>query len=409
MTKRINQSNFYRWALLVSMLAAVLWVVVIPTQPSSDFQYYHRLAEQIAKGGQWGDTYTAVGYPIFLALFYRLFGAKLLVAKLLNLALFVLNNLLVWGILRRLRVPEAVRRVVFLIFAFFPINIYYTSIVGAELFFTSLLLLDLFLYLGDLRYKYVLMGVVTGLCSMVKPFFPAFILVVFLTELLIGRRFWEAVRKASVVLVVTLLVIAPWLYRNYRLVGEFTYISNNGGIVLYINNNSQNIWGGWMPVADVENSLVNTPEYQAANMTEKNKMLSLAAKEWIKEHPKQFVALGVKRLLRTYVLPSDIYYSLDGTNVSLETRALLTMIVEWVRIPVYVYGSIAAFAFSLSYVFRLFRRRPAAIDQAQARAELSLLLVFWMFVGVYFLTEGQSRYAFPSIFIMSYFACQAVG
>lgn len=403
-----QKSTFYRWVLLLSLLAAVLWVLIVPTQPFSDFLYYHELAGQIAHGGEWGDTYTAVGYPIFLALFYRIFGAKLLVAKVLNLALFLLSNLLVLGILRRTRAPETLRRIIFLIFVLFPINIYYTSIVGTELFFTALLLLDLWLYLGDTRYKYVLIGVVTGLGSMVKPFFPAFVLVVFLTELLIGRRLWEASRKASVVLIVTVLMITPWLYRNFRLVGEFTYISNNSGIVLYINNNSQNITGGWMPAADVENSLVNTSEYEAANMTQKNKMLSRAAKQWIKTHPEEFVALGLKRLFSTYFMPNYINYSLNGTNASKLTSNLLTIWVELIRFPVYILGSVAAFVRSLRYLKSRIRRRPPAIAQALAKAEICMLLVFWMFAGVYFITEGQPRYAFPSIFIMIYFACQAV-
>lgn len=402
-----QRTGFYGAVLLLSLAAGLTWLLLVPSQPFSDFQYYHELATQIAQGGPWGDTYTAVGYPIFLALFYWLLTPALWVAKAVNLLLLCLNNWLASGILRRLPLPERVRRTVFLVFALFPINLYYTSIVGTELFFTSLLMTLLWLYLGELRSKYIWMGLLTGVASMVKPFFPGFFLVLLLTEGVVTRRFWAAAGKSLLVLALAGLVLAPWLYRNYRLVGEFTYISNNGGIVLYINNNSQNTTGGWMPAADVANTLVTTAEYQAANMTERNRMLSQAAKLWIKAHPEEFLVLGLKRLCRTFLLPSDIYYSLHGAGVAPATEYRLTRAVEWVRIPVYVGGCLAALLASLRYLWWLLAGRLPRQNGDQSRAEIALLLVCWMFTAVYFLTEGQSRYAFPLIFPLAYFSCQA--
>lgn len=393
----------YRWIIACSLLAAVLWVVVVPTQPFSDFRYYHQLARQIAAGGSWGDTYTAVGYSIFLAGFYRLFGASLWVAKGLNLLLFLLNNLLALRLLRSLPLTERLRRWVFICFAFFPIQIYYTSIVGTETLFTTLLLLALSTYASRWRHRYLLLGAITGLASMVKPFFPAFAAVILLTDALTGERPLLAMRRAATVLLVCALVLAPWLYRNYRLIGQFTYVSNNGGIVLYINNNSQNTTGGWMRASDVADSVVNTEEYQAANMTEKNHMLSNAAKQWIKAHPREFVVLGLKRLQRTFLMPNDIAYSLQGTGYSLRLQHLLMGAVELVRFPLYLIGCLSMAVASLRYAWtRSIRRQPSAL----CRLEVALLLTFWMFAGVYFLTEGQSRYAFPTILMQSYFAAK---
>jgi len=398
-------SRHYRMIIACSLLAAVLWVVVVPTQPFSDFRYYHQLAAQIAAGGSWGDTYTAVGYSIFLAGFYRLLGASLWVAKGLNLLLFLLNNLLALRLLRSLPLTERLRRWVFICFAFFPIQIYYTSIVGTETLFTTLLLLALLTYVSRWRHRYLLLGAITGLASMVKPFFPAFAAAILLTDVLAGERPLLAARRAATVLLVCALVLSPWLYRNYRLIGQFTYVSNNGGIVLYINNNSQNTTGGWMRASDVADSVVNTEEYQAANMTEKNHMLSNAAKRWIVSHPREFVVLGLKRLQRTFLLPNDIAYSLQGTGFSLRLQHLLMGVVELARFPLYLIGCLAMVASSLGYAWtRFLRRQPSALS----RVEVALLLTFWMFAGVYFLTEGQSRYAFPTILMQSYFAAKAI-
>lgn len=395
-----QKADRYRLVIACSVFVAVLWVTAVRTEPFSDFHYYHQLASQIALGGPWGDTYTAVGYPIFLAFFYWLFGAALWVPKGLNLVLFLLNDLLALRLLHHLRISEQQRKRMFLTFAFFPINIYYTSIVGTETFFTTLLLLALLVYSGNLRHKYSLLGAVVGIGSMVKPFFPAFVAVILLTDLLTGERLLTALRNASVVFLVCVLVIAPWLYRNYLLVGEFTYVSNNGGIVLYINNNSQNTFGGWMPATDVEESLVDTAEYQMANMTERNRMLSQAAKQWIRTHPREFCVLGWKRLQRTFLLSNDINYSFYGTGIPAVIQGILNVAVELVRLPLYLIGLLAVIMTSLRYVTRLLTRGRALLS----KLEVCLLLAFWMFAAVYFITEGQSRYALPTVFILGYFA-----
>lgn len=126
--------------------------------------YYHELATQIALGGPWGDTYTSVGY----------------------LLLFVL----------------------------FPMNVYYNSLVASEILFTTEFLLILAIYLANGRLMYVWIGVLTGLIAMIKPFFPAFALAVFLIEWVSEREFWGSLQKAGIVFFITFLVLTPWLYRN---------------------------------------------------------------------------------------------------------------------------------------------------------------------------------------------------
>jgi len=211
-----------------------------------------------------------------------------------------MNNLLVLHILEKMGIREALRKRIFVLFVLFPMNIYYNSILASEILFTTLFLLGTYIYLSDInyKYKYVLIGVITGLNTMVKPYFPLFALAIILTDLMWQKELWKSLKNGAVVLLMTLLIIAPWLYRNYELMGQLTYVSNNGGIVLYINNNSQNKLGGWMPAEDVENSVVNRPDYRLANLTQQNNMLSRAAKQWIMGHPREFVELGFKRHLQ---------------------------------------------------------------------------------------------------------------
>lgn len=389
------------WILLIGLLADVLWVMLVPTVPFSDFSYYHHLATQIAGSGPWGDTYTSVGYPIFLGFFYKLFGSSLWVAKCLNIALSTVNNVLVYFLLKKISIPGRLRNTFLLLFVLFPMNVYYNSLVASEILFTTGLLSVLLLYFSNLRWKYAGIGLLTGLNAMVKPFFPAFVLAVFLVEVLSEGNFRQSLKRSGIVLLVAVIVLSPWLYRNSKIFGEFCYISNNSGIVLYINNNSQNKVGGWMPAEDVADSLVKTPAYQEANALEKNKMLSAAAKEWIAGHPVEFVGLGIKRLARTFLFVGDINYAFYGVSAAVPPLLLWTS--ELVRAPVFWLGCIGILSYSWR-ALRGFFRSGGGGPRRINKEKLTLLITFFMFAGVYFITEGQSRYAYPTVMMLIYFA-----
>lgn len=211
-----RRDSFYYWVLALGVAAGVLWILLVRTEPVSDFEYYHRIATQIANGGQWGDTYTTVGYPIFLAPFYWLLGSSIWVAKALNLVLSTINNMLVLHILEKLGIRETLRKRIFVLFILFPMNIYYNSILASEILFTTLFLLGTYIYLVDTNYKYVSMGFITGLNTMVKPYFPLFALAIILTDLMLHKELWKSLKNGAVVFLVTGVIIAPWLFRNYK-------------------------------------------------------------------------------------------------------------------------------------------------------------------------------------------------
>lgn len=405
---KTNQIDYYGLLVLtLGLVADLLWILFVKTQPFSDFQYYHGLAQQIANGGQWGDTYTSVGYPIVLGFFYKLFGANIVVAKSLNLVLSSVNNLLVFRILGRMGLPKRIRGTILTVFIFFPMNVYYNSILATEIMFTTIFLLIVYLYLGNARYKYWVIGLLTGINTMIKPFFPLFFLVVFLTEYIMHKKFLDSLKNSLVVLSVTIAVLSPWLYRNYRLIGEFTYVSNNGGIVLYINNNSQNKYGGWMPAEDIEDSVVRQPEYIKSNATERSKLLQQAAKKWIVSHPKDFLILGIKRIVRTYLGPRDVEYSLYGAQIPMPIKTLVIVLSEIAMRLFLLIGIFSMLVFTVQSLLRRlsFKRNMPAKANIH---DIFLLISFFMFTLVYFITEGQSRYAFPTVFITIFYFSKAV-
>lgn len=391
------KQNYYKIVALLGIIFSLLWIIFVNTQPYSDFAYYNTIAKQVANGGQWGNTYTSVGYSIILGFVYKLFGSSLITAKLFNLVLTCLNYLIFYKLLMKLPIKEGRRKIIYTLFVLFPSNIFYNSILGTEIIFTTIFLLVTLIYYSEIKYKYVLIGILVAVDSMIKPFFLVFFFAIFLVELLSGVKFLQVIKHAVIILAVSLLVLSPWVYRNTKLEGQFTFISNNGGIVMYINNNSQNNYGRWMAAADVENSIVNTKEYQKANMTAKNKMLSAAAKKWIISHPGRFIQLGFKRLVNTYFVGDDILYALNGAGISRYLQYIFITYANLARNILFLPAIVLMIISSVKIILNLIRR--TSIESFT----LYSLICFYMFTCVYFVTEGQGRYSFPVIFIALYF------
>ncbi|WP_411682090.1 hypothetical protein [Clostridium thailandense] len=392
----LKNENYYKIIIASGMALCILWVLFIDTKPFSDFDYYYKLSVDIAKGLPWGDTYTSVGYCMLLGGIFKLFGASLFKAKLLNLFLTFVSYIFFHVLLKRINLKERDRKIIFTIFVFMPNNIFYNSLVATEPLFTTILIFITFIYFSNIKYKYMYIGVLVGLNTLIKPFFIVYFFAIFLLELLIEKKIAAAIKNSLIILVICIITISPWIYRNTKLIGQFTYVSNNGGIVLYINNNSQNKIGRWMPVENVENSIVKTNQYKKANMTEKNKMLSKAAKTWIKAHPIQFIELGFKRLFNVYFWGDDVLYSTYGSRVSSSAKDILFTITNDIRSIIFA----PAIIYILIYSAVILRDIRKGKTELLNKYTLYNVILFYMFTCVYFVTEGQGRYAFPEIFIM---------
>ncbi|NSJ93037.1 hypothetical protein G7A79_28710, partial [Coprococcus sp. MSK.21.13] len=139
--------------------------------------------------------------------------------------------------------------------------------------------------------------------------------------------------------------------------------------------NSQNKTGMWMDVNNVENSIAKTEEYKNANMTQKNKMLSKAAKQWIKDNPKRFVQLGFLRLGVTYGLADDTYYTTYGSNVSETSKYNICKSITVVKACIFLVGIIFTLLYSIYIILDILKHKGRNID----RGLLYTLVIFYMF------------------------------
>lgn len=180
----LKEGIYYKIILILGLVASILWVILVDTMPFSDFKYYYDLAVDIANGLPWGDTYTSIGYSIVLGGIFKLFGASLMNAKIFNLILTLISNICFLSILDKLDINEKERKIIFSLFVFMPNNIFYNSILANEILFTTILLIITNIYFSKVKHKYIYIGVLTGVNTIIKPFFILFAFAVFLVNLL---------------------------------------------------------------------------------------------------------------------------------------------------------------------------------------------------------------------------------
>lgn len=268
---------------LVSRLAVVLWAKDV-IEPTADGAYYHKLAVRLAEGQGytwlWPDgavTYAAhypVGYPAMLAAGYALFGAKPVVAMLINALIGAAGAVATWSLVlrasddalqdRRLPSdpPRGARHLALgagIAVAIHPVLVPYTAAVMTEGVTAALLVIaaavaargrDAGPRLGWIG----LTGLVMGTATLVRPQSVAlapvlgWLMTLGRDEPAEGRRplHRRGPVAAALVTAVALAVCAPWTARNCARMDRCALVSVNGGWNLAIGAQTES--GAWQEI-----------------------------------------------------------------------------------------------------------------------------------------------------------------
>lgn len=413
--------------LLIGFLARVWWIRTIPTDQLYDFDAYYRIAKNIFEGK--GFTYE--GAPIaFQGMFYswslgmlfKVFGtASVGFAKWFNVIYGTLTIALVYKIVLKMTIKNenanALALVTMAITAFLPHHIAYCSTTGTEIQMAFLLALLIYIQVSDLndKWKYPLLGVLTGICALTKPFYLAYPVIIGFSEWMMNKNLKRSAIKGLLVWMVMAAVISPWTYRNYKAFGRFIPVSYNSGFNLYINNNPNNVHGGWMSFED----LYKTDEIEAiidTHLENGNKSIKLAsdievdlkphAVQWIKENPEEFAKLGLIRVHSTYFNGAWDIDAWTMNRLADKPTELTTKEVERNRNAFRALNDILLSVLSgFSLVFIMLGIPPVfmSIVSPKRKLDQSIVLLFMNLAFpsiVFFVYEGQPRYNQSLLFLM---------
>ena len=313
--------------------------------PTGDGVFYDTFAQRLAHGAGytwlWDDgtvTHAAhypVGYPALLALPYAIFGAKPVVAGIVNaivgaLAVVATHRLaIVWGDRRAIVAASIV--------AIHPALVLYTPAVMTEGITTALVVSAAAIAgstLSNAWIRLVIAGVVLGAATLVRP--QSLLLAPLLGACAMnGRRMIGAVIVTGLAIAICL----PWTARNCEKMNRCALVSVNAGWNLLIGTQTES--GSWQAI-DVP------PECRTVwDEAEKDACFERAARRAIREHPIAWVKRAPAKVRTTldyfgagpwYLHASnakefgDSAKTISGAIETFVSRAILiAALLHWVR------------------------------------------------------------------------------
>ncbi len=369
---------------------------------------YDRIARNLLAGIGYSqyppeaDVFWPPLYPLLLGLVYKLLGYNVLLARVVQ----AMVGALVPGVLYlmgRALFDERAGRLAGLGAALYPYLIYFGAWLIADGPYITLLTLTLctafFLQKHLSRCERaaqskaqdyfpntplhrrsvamsVLLGVLLGLDILMKPVTLAFLPFLLLWFLFALRgAFWRRVGLGIVTLGVLLAVLAPWVWRNHLVTGEWVLVSTNGGFTFYGANTPDAFGGhregfprripGMSPVAQER-------EFYRRGWA------------WMVETPQDFLALVPRKLARLVsplsVASREAPYPLPFARVVYG--------IYWAFLALAVYG----------WVRSLSNWREAGILYVPMVAVLCNVVLFY----------GDTRYSLPMVPSLVIFAAKAL-
>ena len=255
---------------------------------------FHMLAEGLARDLDYGppdfEAARPPGWPMLLAIPYRIFGAHPNVGLVLSAVLAGIASVLLIRLGGRLGLSAQQSTLAGLGYGLFPWVLVIGASLYAETLFNLLTIGLCYLIIGFIEQRpapwwWVAVGLLAAYAALVRPvmafWLPACVLFA------LGRRLdWRA---ACCVVLGLGIVLGAWSWRNYERVDAFVPLTTAGGLTLALANNdlagSSQARDGLPvpPVAEVENDRF----YRAFALT------------WIRDHPAEFAERVPERVVRT--------------------------------------------------------------------------------------------------------------
>lgn len=394
--KFITENLLFTIILCLGIFLRIIWIYNVPTIPVSDFKLYYNGALSIANGSGYliygcHSAYEPIGYPLFLAVLFKFFGSNILVGKIANIFLASASLVFIYLITKISLNKQFPALISMLLLAVLPLHIMYTSVLSTEVIFTAFLLVITYLIMlsNTKAIKYILLGILLGLTSLIKPYMMVFQFAILTLELIETKNIKRCFFNFLIISSFMVITIAPWTVRNYIVFHKLIPISTNGGYNLYVNNNPY-ANGSWQNPFKIPNSPLMIYKHTSDDFWDEVKVDEAGKKyafNWIIHNPYSFAKIGLKKLDNVFIKYDDGYWStmkLENSK-SFPYAAMLGKVNKGIHLVTMFF--IGAFLFIL--IFKVFSHK--SLDHLS----LVLLMNIAFYVLITFVFEGQPRYLFP--------------
>jgi len=362
---------------------------------------FGRIGRSLALGQGFGNPLANTGpsallppvYPCILAVIFKLFGvytrSSIIAALVLNGIISSATCIPVY-ILARKSFGDRVAKWAGWGWALSPYGIYYGADWAWSTPLVTLLLCCLFLWMLDLEYDsripaWFAFGLLTGVSILTEP---SILSVVPLLLLYTCYRRHGSNRPwlipASAAALAVLLLVTPWMIRNYQLFHKFIPVRSGFGMELYIGNNGYSL--SWVN-RDLH------PNHNAAEQSEYERVGEIAymdhkrdqALDYIRSHPAWYAGM----VLRRFIYLWTGYWSLSPEYLAQEPLD-----------PPNIFVCTTLTVLALIGLYRAARNNPPLAIR------FALALAFYPIV--YYLTHPETYYLRPLDPLINILAAYAV-
>jgi 4-amino-4-deoxy-L-arabinose transferase-like glycosyltransferase len=325
-TTHASRASHLPALLLIGFALRVTWALSRLSDPASidalpDQREYLQLATNLLHGQglhffdpRFSDevyAFRTPGYPVFLAVC----GGSPRIARIVQSLLDTSTILAVYWLARRW-LTRGGSVLAAAIITFNPFMIYFSGLILSETLFTALSTWGALLLLGNTpdsdeavtaegdspRFapNPLLGAALLSVAILVRPSGIALPVLLGVAAALLNRRRrgayprWWPVPPATTLLLCTLLVLAPWGYRNHRLVGAWIWTTTNAGITAYDGFNDD------ATGASDQRFALKIPGLSQTSELQRNTFFTDEAQRWIRHHPRRALWLSINKIARTW-------------------------------------------------------------------------------------------------------------
>lgn len=387
------------WIWLVAILIAGIClraaaIAIFSHAPESDELAYQSMAVNLLAGNgileNGNRAFYNAGYPMFvLAPVYYLFGESLLAARIANILLGVFSILCCYFVAKEAGAGRIGRLLAAAVWALYLPTGVYGVYLAKENLMAPLMLGVMWCALRFVTKPSAktaaMCGMLFGLLAMIGNAALSLAGVIIVALILTPAAAKQRLTLFGEVVVVTLLVSSPWLLRNFNVIGA-PVMNTNGGFNLYLGNNPS-ATGFFVPITDTPrgsswHELRRTSGELGAAETLKKEAVS-----WIKENPKEFLVLALKKGVYFWSPP---FHEGKGGNAS-------------------TYESAVRLGWAAQFVLMIVAALAGLFSpQLRYRQQLLLWLAIISYTAVHMLFYVIFRYREPIMPVMGILAALAI-
>lgn len=382
----LQKKGFPFWKiLLTALLLRVCWALLISVYPVSDSNAYDIFALNIWEHSTFGwkpeepNAYWPVGTSSIYAALYAVFGHVYWPIVVFNILIGV--GIVLFGMrICREFFGDTAGSFCGLLLALWPSQILYVTVLASELPFTFLTLAAFDIWISDNRRIVVrsfLIGILLAGASYIRPLAVLLPFIYAVSLAVREKNTREHLGIAIISFSIICLLIAPWTYRNYQLYNAFVLISTNGPTTLWMGNHPGTN-GSYAALPDQVKSL---------NDYERSQVLGKMAKDYIREHPFEFIYRTTWKLLKLHAYETiAVNWNLEGIRERFGERVIIPL-----KIMTQGYWFVVLFT-ALLGLYILFRREKFICWMFHP------IILPWAYYSiVHSIIVVQDRYHFPSI------------